>query len=578
MSEVIYTTTKTTTATATTTLPPTFDSITSTLADNFVFYLNYLGKFPGGNFLLKYIKSSYQNDPIRSLFELALFMFAIHYFLSSKRKENKSELVKFSQREMDELINEWNPKPLIEETTPEEKWQLQSIPILKGQNGSHINIESKSLSNVINLASFDFLNFNENSNIREASKAVISTTGVGACSPPNFYGTQDSHVRLEEDLADYLDGEQSILYGQDFVSATSVLPAFVKRGDLCVVDTGVNFAIQKALVVSRCDIEWYNHNDMDHLEQILSELKPSLDEQKPLRRRFIITEGLFANTGELTNLPKIVELKNKFKYRIFLDETYSVGTLGKTGKGVVEHFDIPRSEIAITIGSFATSFASSGGFCVGVTPMIHHQRLSSLAYVFSAALPPYSAKAVSQSIKEITDNVDAKGYSLPIKGLHDLIDFTYTGLSKSLNSSPFMEILSNKSSSIIHLCLRDDYRLSLSLPNYYGNLNFLKTGKPAKFLNPFNEKYNLENFLLQKIIDKILAKSNILITRSKNLLVHENMPIFKPHLLVMINRGVSQDEYSKLFYTLGDTVDEVCGSIKDEFDLNKLQTELENYE
>ena len=76
-----------------------------------------------------------------------------------------------------------------------------------------------------------------------------------------------------------------------------------------MVDSGVNIALQKALIVSRADIEWYDHNDVDHLEQILSQLKPVLDRQKPIRRRFIITEGLFANSGDIANLPRIVELK-----------------------------------------------------------------------------------------------------------------------------------------------------------------------------------------------------------------------------------------------------------------------------
>ncbi|KAK7682903.1 hypothetical protein QCA50_013936 [Cerrena zonata] len=257
-----------------------------------------------------------------------------------------------------------------------EKWELKSIPQVHGANGFE--------------------------DIKSAAKGVISSAGVGACGPPNFYGTQDVHVRLEEDLSNFLGTEQAIIYGQDFVTAGSVIPAFLKRGDLIIADSGINLAIQKALIVSRCDIEWYDHNDMDHLEQILTEVKPVLDKQKPIRRRFIVTEGLFANSGEIANLPRIVELKNKFKYRLFLDETLSIGTIGKTGKGIVEHFNIPRSEISITIGSMALSFASSGGFCVGVAPMVHHQRIQSNAYVFSASLPPYSAKVTSEAIKLIT--------------------------------------------------------------------------------------------------------------------------------------------------------------------------------
>lgn len=251
-SEYIFTTTKTTTATATTTLPPTFDTLATSLGNTFVHYLNYLGKLPGGDLLLWYIKASYKNDPIRSLFELALLVFGIHYFLRSKRKENKSDVVKLSKREVDDLIDEWKPTELAEPVDYNESWQMKSVPIVKGGNGSYIELNNLTKSKkVANLASNDFLNINENEACREAAKFAINNSGVGACSPPNFYGTQDFHKRLEEDLADYLEAEQGILYGQDIVAASSVLPAFVKRGDLCIVDTAVNLSIQKALLVSR---------------------------------------------------------------------------------------------------------------------------------------------------------------------------------------------------------------------------------------------------------------------------------------------------------------------------------------
>src|SRR5699024_1303029 len=152
-----------------------------------------------------------------------------------------------------------------------------------GHNGAHVSLSSGE-TQVANLATYDFLNLNELDEIKKAASECISHVGVGACGPPNFYGTQDVHVRLEEDLARFLGTDAAILYGQDFVTASSVIPSFLKRGDLCVVDQGVNLAIQKALIVLRADIEWYDHNDMDHLRQILTEIKPVLDKQKPIKR------------------------------------------------------------------------------------------------------------------------------------------------------------------------------------------------------------------------------------------------------------------------------------------------------
>ncbi|EGW33921.1 uncharacterized protein SPAPADRAFT_59307 [Spathaspora passalidarum NRRL Y-27907] len=570
MTTAIISTTITTTTTAiVSAIPPAWELLTNSFSENFVYCLNQLGRIPGGQIILRYIKSSYQDDPIRSLFEMALVLFALSYFFSNMRLENKSELVKLSPSEIDELCQEWTPEPLVEPLTELEKWELKTIPEIQGHNGSHITLAGAN-EPVTNLASQDFLNLNENDHIKAAAKTHINQAGVGACGPPNFYGTQDVHVRLEEDLARFLGAEQAIIYGQDFVTAGSVIPAFLKRGDLCVVDSGVNIAIQKALIVSRADIEWYDHNDVEHLEEILTQLKPVLDKQKPIRRRFIITEALFATTGEIANLPRLVELKNEFKYRLFLDESLSIGVLGDHGRGLPEHFGVPRSEISITIGSMANAFASSGGFCVGATPMVHHQRIQSNAYVFSASLPPYSAKVTSQAIEEI-ENEENK----LIPSLHHSIMFVYNKLDHALLSTPFM-ITSDPQSPMIHIQLHPDVRAKLNLPFNYGNTDFISKRKPSKSLNKFDHYFNAENFILQKIVDYVLQNGKILITRSKLILEHENLPVLPPHLLVNLKLGISDEEINNLEKILPKAIQVVMSS----FDLNnlpKLEEEIVQY-
>lgn len=561
------------TVTTTVSMPPTVELIEGALSNEFLYYLNLLDRVPGGQILLRYIKSSYKDDPIRSLFELALAVFAIHYFLSSKKKENKSELVKFSQREIDELIDEWDPAPLVEEVHANEKWRL-SENIVKGENSAHIElVNHPEYGKITNLASLDFLDFNASPDMKAAAKLTISTAGVGACGPPNFYGTQDVHVRLEEDLAKFLGTEQAILYGQDFVTAGSVIPAFLKRGDLAIVDAGVNLAIQKALIVSRCDIEWYDHNDMEHLELILTDLEPELKEQKPLRRRFIFTEGLFAYSGDVAKLPEIVALKNKYKYRLFVDESLSIGLIGKTGRGLPEYFDIPRSEISITIGSLATGLSSSGGFCAGVRPMVQHQRLNSIAYVFSAALAPYSAKVASEAIKLISEDLNADGESVVLASLHKKIEFCNAQLAEKFANSKYLEVKSHSENPIIHLGFTSSFRSSLGLPEFYGTDSFRRTGKPPR-LNDFSDEYNYESFIVQKIVDLLLEQQHILVNRSKVVFEQETLPIVTPRLLIHVNNGVSLEELSTAVSALPAIVNLVCSSLKGPADLLNLEHEL----
>lgn len=557
-----------------TSIPPTLELLQATFSRHFIYYLNQLEKVPGGLILLRYVKSSYRNDPLRSLFEFALFVFAVLYYLSSKKKENKAEIVKFSKREMDDLIDEWEPAPLVQEVSELERWRLQEKHV-QGQNSAHVQLVGRpDLGVVTNLSSNDFLNLNASDRIKAAAKHHIRTAGVGACGPPNFYGTQDVHVRLEEDLARFLGTEQAILYGQDFVTAGSVIPAFLKRGDLAVVDAGVSVAIQKALIVSRCDIEWFDHNDVEHLEQILTELQPMLAKQKPLRRRFIVTEGLFAYSGDLVKLPEIVALKNKFKYRLFLDESLSVGTVGASGRGVTEHYGISRDEIAITMGSLATSFVSSGGFCAGVRPMVHHQRISSYAYVFSASLPPYSAKVASEAISIISERTDADGASVVMKAFHKKVHHTYDAVKKALKNSRFMQIVSHRDSPILHLAFTDSYRERLDLPLLYGNSSLLTTGRPNRKLNPFSESYNIECYILQQMIDSLLEQSHTLVNRTRIVYEQENLPIHAPRLLIHVTDGASLEELDAAISALPEVVNGICSKFKVPADLISLEETL----
>ncbi|KAG9613112.1 serine palmitoyltransferase, partial [Aureobasidium melanogenum] len=154
--------------------------------------------------------------------------------------------------------------------------------------------------------------------------------------------------------------------------------------------------------ISRSTVRWYEHNDMEDLERVLAKLVKE-NARKPLTRRFIITEGLFENVGDVVNLPKLIELKQKYKFRIILDETWSYGVLGRTGGGVTEQQNVDASQVDMIIGSLAGSLCGGGGFCAGSEEIVEHQRLSGSAYTFSAALPAMlatTASATSRMLQE----------------------------------------------------------------------------------------------------------------------------------------------------------------------------------
>lgn len=539
--------------------------ILATVNDKLSVYLETIGSMietvPGGAILLRYIKSSHKNDPIRTVLEILLLIFAFKYFTASKYEVKKKDFVNLGANEIDELVDDWSPEPLVPAVGEQEAWKLAKIPVVHSAISTKVCLADHPDKELVNFASNNFLNLGLNEKVIEGAAEVIRNNGVGACGPPNFYGNQDIHIELEYDLADFFQTKSAVLYGQDFATAGSVVPSFVKRGDTIVVDAGINLAIQKALQISRANIHYYNHNDLEHLEEILIDLKENyFYNEKPISRKFIVTEGLFEKTGDFSDLSKIVELKEKYKFRLFLDESLSLGVLGKTGRGLAEHYNIPRTKIDITIGSMANSLGSSGAFCVGDEVMGIHQRIGSLAYCFSASLPPYVARASSVSLSLINE-LNSKKESKLTKKLNDNSIYLNSLVKKDTKVNSFFTIISHELSPILHLRIKDELRIEkFKFPNSYTGKGSIiefknKKGQSDKFIKELNE----EEQILQKIIDSCVSEG-VLITRSIYSIEQENTPLI-PHLKICMNVEFSKKEIESAYKVISNSISKVFNDL-----------------
>jgi serine palmitoyltransferase len=212
-------------------------------------------------------------------------------------------------------------------------------------------------------------------------------------------------MKTEVDIASYLGTEGCIVYAQAFSTISSVIPAFCKRGDVIVADEAVNFPIRKGLQISRSNIKWYKHGDMDDLERVMRRVAQEQSKKK-LTRRFVVTEGLFESIGDCVDLPKLIELKEKYKFRVILDETWSFGVLGRTGRGLTEAQNVDPSQVDMIVGSLAGPLCAGGGFCAGPKDVVEHQRIMAASFTFSAALPAMLAVTASETINMLQSNPD----------------------------------------------------------------------------------------------------------------------------------------------------------------------------
>ncbi|KIJ16518.1 hypothetical protein PAXINDRAFT_132534 [Paxillus involutus ATCC 200175] len=470
---------------------------------------------PGSAVVARYVKSSHQNDPGRTVLELILVIFAIRTLLQSRTRGDKQgkNFIKFSEKEIDELVDEWTPDALAQPLSEWEQRDFNSVPIIAGPNGPKPKLQSTGKT-VFNLASFNFVGLAGSEHIKEKAIETLRKYGLGSCGPPGFYGTIDVHVDLEHAIAEFLGTESSILYSQGFSTISSVIPAFCKRGDIVVADRSVNFAIQKGIQISRSTVRWYDHNDLKSLEDILISVEKERKKRKsPLTRRFIVTEGIFERDGEMVDLPKLIELKHKYKYRLILDESISFGTIGRTGRGLTELYNVPASQIDMLVGSVANGLCSSGGFCAGTSFVTEHQRINGTAFVFSASMPALLATSGSEAISYLRNTPSV------LVTLQENI----RAIRATLEKTEGITLLGHRASPIIHFCLR--------------NMPQMLTVTPPP------SDYDAEERTLQDIVDDALA-NGVFITRGKHLR-NQEMIDSRPTIRIAATAALSKKDVEK---------------------------------
>ncbi|KAJ4829642.1 serine palmitoyltransferase component [Turnera subulata] len=368
------------------------------------------------------------------LFVELLLLVVILVLLSQKSyKPPKKPL---SKKEIDELCDEWVPEPLIPPINEEMRYEP---PVLESAAGPHTTINGKE---VVNFTSANYLGLIGHEKLLDSCTAALEKYGVGSCGPRGFYGTIDVHLDCEDRIAKFLGTPDSILYSYGLSTMFSAIPCFCKKGDIIVVDEGVHWGIQNGLYLSRSTVVYFKHNDMESLRNTLKKITAENQRAKKLRR-YIVVEAVYQNSGQIAPLDEIIRLKEKYRFRVLLDESNSFGVLGRSGRGLTEYYGVPIEKIDIVTAAMGHALATEGGFCTGSARVIDHQcsdfailfqRLSSSGYVFSASLPPYLASAAITAIDILEDNPAL------MQKLRDNVALLWKGLSNveglSIGSNP----------------------------------------------------------------------------------------------------------------------------------------------
>ena len=171
-------------------IPASLLPLLSIVSSSFLTLTDLFNRIPGSPIFLRYVKSSYQNDPYRSVLEVLLIAFAIRtIFKGRTRGEGEGKnWVKLTEKEIDELVTDWQPIPLVEKPAPVDSTTLASIPVIQGPNGSHVKLQNGGKT-IMNMAVPDWTGLVESDRMKQVAIETLKEYGVGSCGPSGFYGT-----------------------------------------------------------------------------------------------------------------------------------------------------------------------------------------------------------------------------------------------------------------------------------------------------------------------------------------------------------------------------------------------------
>ncbi len=265
-----------------------------------------------------------------------------------------------------------------------QKWShgYFSYPKLEGEIGAHMLFNGKehlvwSLNNYLGLANHP--------EVREADAQAAADYGMAyPMGARMMSGNSRHHEELESALADFVGKEDAYLLNYGYQGMMSIIDSLADRNDVIVYDAESHACIIDGLRLHMGKRFVYQHNDMESCEKQL-ERATKLVEQTG-GGILLITEGVFGMSGAQGKLKEIVELKNKYSFRILVDDAHGFGTMGKTGAGTHEAQDCIDG-IDVYFGTFAKSMAGIGGFVASTKEVVDYLRYNMRSQIFAKALP-----------------------------------------------------------------------------------------------------------------------------------------------------------------------------------------------
>lgn len=242
---------------------------------------------------------------------------------------------------------------------------------------------------MISFVSNDYLGLSHHPEVINASIRALEQYGAGAGASPLIGGHNYLHEQLEQEIARFLRNEYAISYTSGYAANCSTLLAIMGKEDIAIMDMFTHASVFDGCLCT--NTKRFLHNNIDSLLHVLKNTKE-------YKNRFVIIDGVYSQEGDVAPLDKIYTVCREYNAFLIVDDAHGIGVLGKTGRGIIEDYNL-LDKVDMITGTFSKSFGSVGGYAIARKEIITLLRYYSRQNIFSAAATPQAAASAIKAIQ-----------------------------------------------------------------------------------------------------------------------------------------------------------------------------------
>lgn len=284
----------------------------------------------------------------------------------------------------------------------------RSMRLMETPESSRVKIRmpSGALQEQILLASNSYLDLVNVDELKQAMAQAVLEWGTGSGGARLTTGNKTPHQELEEFIAKFKGEESAITFNTGYMANVGTISALCGKSDFVFSDELNHASIIDGIRLSRAKCFVYKHNDMADLVRGIKEAKaefstremPAEQDARPFRG-LIVTDAVFSMDGDLANLPELLRIAREQGVLLMIDEAHATGVLGKTGRGLAEHYGCAHADV--TVGTLSKAVAAEGGFVAGKQQLIDFLRNKARSFIFTTAMAPAVAAAACNNLRYI---------------------------------------------------------------------------------------------------------------------------------------------------------------------------------